>query len=194
MRCRLLVLMCSVAGRIAGLARAGRGTEPRPCPSPAHCAFAVDPARAASSHGDAPCQAPARRPTTATSDPRKPSNVSVRSDGSLRRLARVPLPRGAAALWPSASPSAYEDMLGYALWPREYATNFWSHGPHDIMQAMMAPMAANSVPASGVAPAWSARHRRASGRAKPSSRTPLASMARKERALQPVDRIPERSS
>jgi hypothetical protein len=48
----------------------------------------------------------------------------------------------AAVLWPSASASAYEEMLGYALWPNEYGERFWSHGVNDIMSAMMAPTGA----------------------------------------------------
>jgi len=30
----------------------------------------------------------------------------------------------AAAFWPIAAPDAFEDMLGYALWPREYGSQF----------------------------------------------------------------------
>jgi hypothetical protein len=50
-------------------------------------------------------------------------------------------------------------MIGYALWPREYARQFWSHGPREVIQAMTAPTAAyasaeatGSLP-SGVKPA-----------------------------------------
>jgi len=49
---------------------------------------------------------------------------------------------GAGMLWPTASASAYEDMLGYALLPNEYGDRFWSHGVNDIMSAMMAPQGA----------------------------------------------------
>jgi hypothetical protein len=48
----------------------------------------------------------------------------------------------ALAFWPIAAPDAFEDMIGYALWPREYARQFWSHGPRDVIQAMTAPTAA----------------------------------------------------
>jgi hypothetical protein len=33
-------------------------------------------------------------------------------------------------------------MIGYALWPRAYAREFWSHGPRDVIAAMTAPTAA----------------------------------------------------
>ena len=48
----------------------------------------------------------------------------------------------AAVFWPIAAPDAFEDMLGYAFWPREYGRQFWSHGPRDILRAMTAPTAA----------------------------------------------------
>src|SRR6476620_7675667 len=35
----------------------------------------------------------------------------------------------ALAFWPIAAPDAFEDMVGYALFPREYARQFWSRGP-----------------------------------------------------------------
>jgi hypothetical protein len=50
--------------------------------------------------------------------------------------------RGPAVFWPIAAPDAFEDMLGYAFWPRDYGRQFWSHGPSDIMRAMTAPTAA----------------------------------------------------
>ena len=52
------------------------------------------------------------------------------------------LAQAATAFWPIAAPDAFEGMLGYALWPREYGQQFWSHGPRDIIQAMTAPTAA----------------------------------------------------
>jgi hypothetical protein len=95
-------------------------------------------------------------------------------------------------LWPSAAPSAYEEMLGYALWPSDYSDRFWAHGPRDIMQAMMAPseaFAGTSHPSRGR-----------------SSRTRLVNIANasettgdavstcieraKISAMKPIDRIP----
>lgn len=43
--------------------------------------------------------------------------------------------------WPIASASVYEDLLGYVLWPADYADHLWAHGYGDIMNAMLAPMA-----------------------------------------------------
>ncbi|HEY6256031.1 MAG TPA: hypothetical protein VIY51_09595 [Xanthobacteraceae bacterium] len=45
--------------------------------------------------------------------------------------------------WPTASPSAYEDLLGYVLWPADYSDHLWNHGYGDIMNALLTPMAAN---------------------------------------------------
>jgi LTXXQ motif family protein len=51
-------------------------------------------------------------------------------------------PAQPATLWPAAAPSAYEDLLGYALWSNDYADRFWTHGYVDIVSAMLAPAAA----------------------------------------------------
>jgi hypothetical protein len=59
-----------------------------------------------------------------------------------RPAARQKLARGApAALWPAAAPTAYEDMVGYALWPSDYGDRFWTHGPRNIIMAMVTPSA-----------------------------------------------------
>jgi hypothetical protein len=39
----------------------------------------------------------------------------------------------------------YEDMLGYALWPAQYANRFWTHGYGDIGNALIVPAAAAST-------------------------------------------------
>jgi hypothetical protein len=51
--------------------------------------------------------------------------------------------RGAAPMppWPAASPSVYEDLLGYVLWPKDYADQLWTHGYGDIMNALLTPAA-----------------------------------------------------
>jgi hypothetical protein len=43
--------------------------------------------------------------------------------------------------WPTASPSVYEDLLGYVLWPGDYADRLWAHGYGDIMNTLLAPAA-----------------------------------------------------
>jgi hypothetical protein len=52
-------------------------------------------------------------------------------------------PRPAAPMqpWPAASPSVYEDLLGYVLWPKDYADQLWTHGYGDIMNALLTPAA-----------------------------------------------------
>jgi hypothetical protein len=55
-------------------------------------------------------------------------------------------PAGVAqAVWSSASPAAYEDLLGYALWPKDYGDRFWSHGYGDIVKVMAPAPAASTV-------------------------------------------------
>ena len=75
----------------------------------------------------------ARRAPTAIATPR--ANARAPVDAAWPQAAP-------AAFWPIAAPDAFEDMLGYALWPREYGRQFWSHGPRDILRAMTAPAAA----------------------------------------------------
>jgi hypothetical protein len=70
---------------------------------------------------------------------------------------------GAAALWPSASTSGYEEIVGYALWPSDYGERFWSHGARDIITAFMSTEGARKA-----APAL------CSAEAKDSAQTPLA--------------------
>ncbi|HWF94407.1 MAG TPA: hypothetical protein VG291_05560 [Xanthobacteraceae bacterium] len=48
-----------------------------------------------------------------------------------------------ALAWPTASPSVYEDLLGYVLWPGDYADRLWGHGYGDIMSTPLAPTDAN---------------------------------------------------
>jgi hypothetical protein len=77
-----------------------------------------------------------RTPASATGSSRQ-ANLEPPRTGS-------PPPQPAPA-WPTASPSVYEDLLGYILWPRDYADRLWTHGYNDIMSAMLAPPAAAAV-------------------------------------------------
>ena len=52
--------------------------------------------------------------------------------------------------WPTASPSVYEDLLGYVLWPGDYADRLWAHGYGDIMNTLLAPAAANPDQVAGM--------------------------------------------
>ena len=98
---------------------------------------------------------------------------------------------GAAVFWPISAPDAFEDMLGYAFWPREYGRQFWSHGPRDIMRAMTAPTAAF---ASEADEAPSTRRFSAalvsSAQAAGSDRTVCLARV-KDQAMRPLDRIDE---
>jgi hypothetical protein len=52
--------------------------------------------------------------------------------------------------WPTASPSVYEDLLGYVLWPGNYADRLWSHGYGDVMNTLLVPMTANAEQAASL--------------------------------------------
>jgi len=95
-----------------------------------------------------------------------------------RQFAQTPI-----GFWPIAAPGAFEDMLGYALWPGEYGRQFWSHGPRDILQAMTAPRAA-------FASAGGLELPRLVGSAHASGDERSICIARvKEQAVKPLDRI-----
>jgi hypothetical protein len=53
--------------------------------------------------------------------------------------------RAARTARAATSFNPYEEMLGYALWPREYASRFWSRGYGDVIQAAVAPAALATV-------------------------------------------------
>ena len=91
--------------------------------------------------------------------------------------ARTAVAAGAAAATAAAMPAAfnaYEDILGYALWPADYADKFWARGYGDIMRSVLAPAAAT---ARDIGPG--------AGQAQASMCSPQA----KERATAPIDRI-----
>jgi hypothetical protein len=97
---------------------------------------------------------------------------------------------GAAAFWPIAAPDAFEDMLGYALRPRQYTRQFWSHGPRDILRAMTAPTAAFAAEADDGSP----RRQRLAAALLPSASASGSDRAIcvarvKDQAMRPLDRI-----
>jgi hypothetical protein len=48
-----------------------------------------------------------------------------------------------------ATPNLFESILGYALWPRDYAAALWSHDDRAILNAMVKPSTDAPMPASG---------------------------------------------
>jgi hypothetical protein len=67
-----------------------------------------------------------------------PQTVVARTDPqhAVPQRSATPMPP-----WPAASPSVYEDLLGYVLWPNDYADQLWTHGYGDIMNALLTPAA-----------------------------------------------------
>jgi hypothetical protein len=105
----------------------------------------------------------------------------------------------AAPAKPAAAPAtfnAYEDILGYALWPNDYANRFWTRGYGDIMRSVIS--AAATVAAADDDGAKERRGRRTVG-ARTSdadrdltsavSATGMCSAKAKEQASAPIDRI-----
>lgn len=135
----------------------------------------------------------ARHMSRAHRAPRVDRNIAATRS---REAARRQIARGAgaaavAALWPTGASDSFEDMLGYAFWPREYSRQFWSHGPGDILRAMTAPPAAFASQADDGA----TRRRFAtalvgSANAGDSDRSVCITRV-KDQAMRPLDRISE---
>jgi len=52
---------------------------------------------------------------------------------------------------PPAAANGYESILGYALWPDDYADRFWAQGYGDMMTAMIVPAARSAFAAAATA-------------------------------------------
>jgi hypothetical protein len=138
---------------------------------------------------------PRARAPRAYGTPRANRNVAgERSRAATRRQAALgagaAAAGGMAAFWPTAAPDAFEDMLGYAFWPREYGRQFWSHGPSDIMRAMTAPTAAFASQADDEPSGRRLPALVSTANAAPSDRTICIARV-KDQAMRPLDRIDE---
>jgi hypothetical protein len=89
-------------------------------------------------------------PATPKQGPREAAPEPPRTEAKLEQppsgpahnnMQAAPQPPPAAG-WPAASPSVYEDLLGYILLPRDYADRLWAHGYDDIVGAVLTPAAA----------------------------------------------------
>jgi hypothetical protein len=136
-----------------------------------------------------------RRHPTAT---RKPPAAERGTVGRRHRDAGVPSTAAAAGaasaavLWPSAAPNAYEEMLGYALWPSDYGHRFWAHGPRDIIQVMIMP--SDAIAHGPEKPQPRSKRTRVAGVADSDETTGATAASCIERAkaaaMKPIDRIP----
>jgi hypothetical protein len=103
----------------------------------------------------------------------------------------APAPTATAAASKPVPFNAYEDMLGYALWPNDYTRRFWSRGYGDIMRSVFSPAA---LAAAGGAEERRSR-RLASARTGNAETTGSVSMAgmcgpqAMEQVSRPLDRI-----
>jgi hypothetical protein len=107
---------------------------------------------AAHAQSVAPTPSPAPAARTVPKLPTQPTSIEARADPvraiEPARPAAPPVPP--APPWPTASPSVYEDLLGYVLWPGEYADRLWAHGYGDIMNTLLAPAAVTAEQAAGM--------------------------------------------
>ena len=92
-------------------------------------------------------RAPSRRATVASTTAAGAAVASVaRPNAEEIDPSRVPQgARPAAANTQSVNTqsfNAYEDLIGYALWPQDYAARFWSRGYGDLMKSMVSAAAA----------------------------------------------------
>ncbi len=101
----------------------------------------------------------------------RPSEPAQRPPAEARTLVAAGAAGATAAAMPAAF-NAYENILGYALWPGDYAERFWARGYGDIMRSVVSAAAATA---------------RDSGAA--NSEPSMCSPQAKERAAAPIDRI-----
>jgi hypothetical protein len=120
---------------------------PMPTPAPVTPApVALEPATAA----------PALAAQTAPHPQSEPLAVEARAEPAHAAEAPQPapppppMPPTPQPPWPTASPSVYADLLGYVLWPGDYADRLWTHGYGDIMSTLLAPAAADPDQAAGM--------------------------------------------
>jgi len=130
--------------RGAGVAHHRRALAARASVEPArhatHDQSAHDQGRPVEEHAPGMPAQPAATPAASAGA----STVAARTDAkpAPRRTPVAPAPA-----WPVASPGVYEDLLGYVLWPGDYADHLWTHGYGDIMNTLLAP--ASSEQAAG---------------------------------------------
>jgi hypothetical protein len=91
--------------------------------------------------------APAPPKPPPTTEANEPARTEGRSEARLEPARDTPqtaAQRQPPLAWPEASPSVYEDLLGYILWPQDYGERLWGHGYDDIVSAALMPAAARS--------------------------------------------------
>jgi len=90
-----------------------------------------------------PPKPPATTEAPARTEPTEPARSEARLDVP-REAPPSAAQRQPPLAWPQASPSVYEDLLGYILWPQDYADRLWAHGYDDIVSTALMPAAARS--------------------------------------------------
>src|SRR5262245_13785948 len=104
----------------------------------------------------------------------RPSAPAARPPSDARPVTAGAAVAPATAAAMAAAFNGYEDMLGYALWPEDYADRFWARGYGDVMRSVLAPAAAGA---------------RDLGPAATNSAASMCDPQAKSRAASPIDRI-----
>jgi hypothetical protein len=109
-------------------------------PAPA-AATPVAAAAPAAAEKPVPLPAPAQRSAALAAPsgdrPQARTNEPPRSSG---QTARQPSPLGTVG--PSTWPSAFEDVIGFTLWPRDYGARLRAHGIGDVLGTIFSPSSA----------------------------------------------------
>jgi len=129
-------------GNILGLVGAPFHMLGRGLPSPSH--------RPRGTHARAvatpqPAKPQESKPAEAT----EPARTEARAEQPREKPPTLPQ-RQPPMGWPEASPAVYEDLLGYILWPQDYADRLWTHGTDDIVSAALMPASARSGEMAGM--------------------------------------------
>ena len=124
-----------------------------PAAAPTNPVASTTPINAASSSA-APNTAPSAPAVPAVSAPTTPAVQAPTLQARVETTHAIPPATSAAAAqapmpaasWPTASPSVYEELLGYVLLPGDYADRLWGHGYGDIVNIWLAPRTAETGP------------------------------------------------
>jgi hypothetical protein len=98
----------------------------------------ANPDTAPSTTGSASSDAAPVQRNAALANPRHESQARAPDSGPAPERAAIRF----GTVGPAAWPSAYADVIGYTLWPKEYGDRLRTHGIGDVLSTALAPVAA----------------------------------------------------
>lgn len=129
----ILNVLTAPVGVILGASRqAGRRAAYRR-PAPARVAA---PAAAAAAAATVVASAPAVAAAPSTTGSASDADPTTVDDADAAASTRVPR---LGVVGPVAWPSAYEDVIGFTLWPKQYGSRLGAHGMGDVLSTALAP-------------------------------------------------------